>query len=88
MTEERNERGGEEIRSPLQIFIRVLLALLVVAILTGLILALVLRPERVLEPDEAGVGQPGERLADAVGAHQPVHPQHVGFDPLKQLSEV
>ena len=56
MAEDHETRDGEEIRSPLQVFIRVLLALLVVAVLVGLILALVLRPERVAEPvAEAGL---------------------------------
>lgn len=52
MGDDEKSRGGEEIRSPLQVVIRVLLALFLVAVLVGLILAVVLRPERTVEPPE------------------------------------
>ena len=58
MTEETERKpAGEEIRSPLQVVIRVLLAVVVTAVLVGLILAVVLRPERTVEPPE-GAGLP------------------------------
>ena len=79
MPEGEEKRGGEEIRSPLQVVIRVLLALLVVAVLLGLILAVILRPERVVEPAEeaaelrtsfvvvAAVQPPGSKTSHSQG---------------------
>lgn len=64
--EDSEKRGGEEIRSPLQVVIRVLLALVVVALLVGLTLAVLLRPERVVEPpEEAGRPQTSTVVAGA-----------------------
>lgn len=50
MNDDDEKGGGEEVRSPLQVVIRVVLALLVIAVLLGLILAMVLRPNELVKP--------------------------------------
>lgn len=49
MPDEDREAGAREVRSPIQVVVRVLLALVIVAVLAGLVVALLRRPERTLE---------------------------------------
>lgn len=55
------EPGGEEIRSPLQASIRVILVVVVAVVLIGFIVALFLRPDEVVESAESVV--PRQKVA-------------------------
>lgn len=55
MQDEQKQSAGEEIRSPLQAFIRVVLVIVVVLVLIGFLIALFSRPERVVKPEAKGL---------------------------------
>lgn len=63
--DERNgrRRGARELRSPIQVVVRVLLALVIAAVLAGFVWALLRRPERTIEAAEAPPPPAHVRLA-------------------------
>jgi ABC-type phosphate/phosphonate transport system permease subunit len=65
MKGDRDRSGGEEVRSPLQVIIRVALLIVVLAVLVGFFLALFLRPERVVSPETEARLPTGVPLAAA-----------------------
>lgn len=63
MSEDRKRAAGEEVRSPIQVIVRLLLLVVVVAVLVGVLVAVFLRPDEVVEPRD--------------GALAPASPQHL-----------